>query len=485
VTKTAEQKKVVDMLEGLATVGGKLTAEEDITFEGTRLVLPERMSLKEAIKFLSDKREEEDRTVQFSRVFQYRPWDGARATWSVLKRAFGIVSQQTEVIQSFFGTQEIPPQLITIPTSTTETEQIPWGHMSLPHLAGLTLVLSGTRNKEYGQLFALQAEGPKRWRHHVQGIFNLVQWELEHNSLYRGKAIDGQEMAQFLDLTGVNPRSVVYAEETTRQLDANLWSLLRYSDKMEELGISLKRTILLEGPYGTGKTLAAFLTAQEAVATGWTFLLCRPGRDDFMTVMATARLYQPAVVFFEDVDTLADSTSDHVRELLDIVDGIQAKGTRIICVLTTNHVEQIHKGMVRPGRLDAIIHIGELDAAGLRRLVEVTVPEDLLSPSIDWNEVTESMSGYLPAFAKEAIERTVRYNVARNHGAVTKLDTDDFVAAAVGLRPQLELMEGAKDKKEANKLSDALSTVVAETMEGFALVRDDNKDHYVLKKENA
>src|SRR6185436_54082 len=97
-----------------------------------------------------------------------------------------------------------------------------------------------------------------------------------------------------------------------------VWTLLEHTQRMRELGMPLKRAVLFEGDYGTGKTLGAFLTAQIAVDNGWSFHYCRPGRDNIEEVMQTARLYQPSVVFFEDVDTLTESGDrDTVSRLLD------------------------------------------------------------------------------------------------------------------------------------------------------------------------
>jgi transitional endoplasmic reticulum ATPase len=36
--------------------------------------------------------------------------------------------------------------------------------------------------------------------------------------------------------------------------------------------------------------------------------------------------------------------------------------------MTTNHKDEIHKGMLRPGRLDAIIEIGAMDRPGVEKL---------------------------------------------------------------------------------------------------------------------
>lgn len=450
-------------IAALERVGGKLTAEEDVLFQGTKLVIPERMNLADAAKFIMTKIEEDESEMHFARTFQFRPWDGARATMWALKKAFGMVASKAQM--GMFG--PIPPSLIDIPVSVTETEQVPWGDLIIPVLPGLTFTLTGEYHPELGPLFALHALGPRKHRFSVEGVFKLVQHELETNSIYRGKAIDGQDKAQFIDTRGIDPDKVVYSDEVMSQLEANVWSLLEYSDEMRELGVSLKRAVLLEGPFGTGKTLAGFLTAKRAIEAKrpWTYIYCRPGRDDLDRVVATARLYQPAVVFVEDVDAIAASDEgdgDAVARLLDLFDGIQAKDTEILMVLTTNHPELIHKGMVRPGRLDAVIHIGALDTAGVEKLAHAVIDNKLLERNIDWNKVGLAMDGFLPAFVKEALERALRYNLSRNKGRATKLNTDDFVNAALGLRPQLDLMENADETGRPDALSVALARVVSE-----------------------
>lgn len=462
------------LMQTLAALGGKLAGEEDIVFQGKKLVIPEDMTLTDADEFIHEKIKEDERTVNFSRVFNYRPLDGARATMNALKKAFGMVSQRG--VPSFFG--EIPPQLIDVPISPTETEQVPWGGIGVVHLPGCTFYLGGTKHKEFGDVFQIRAEGPRKYRFHVEGIFRLIDEELKTNSIYRGKAIDGQ--LQFLDLDGVDPSKVIYSQEVRAQLDANVWALIRHSLKAQELGIPLKRAVLLEGPFGTGKTLAAYLTAQVAVQHGWTFVMCRPGRDDFYDTMSLARLYQPAVVFLEDMDGI--SSDEDVVRLLDIFDGLQAKSTRILCCLTTNHVERIHKAMVRPGRLDAIIHVGALDAAGLQRLVEVTVDPDLLDPKIDWKKVTAAMDGFMPAFAREVIDRTKRFALAAT-GDVSRLSTDDFVHAANGLRQHLAIMNAASEGQIKDSLTTALGAVVKGVVSNVTnetVVKDGEYVNYTL-----
>lgn len=465
-----------DAIEQLARLGGMLTAEEDVLFRGKQLIIPETMDLHKAVDFLRAKIREDEESMSFDRKFPFRPWDGARATYQAIKRAFGMVRQVGT--PGFWGME--PPSLITINVGPDQTEQVPWGGLKVPMIENTTFYLGGYADKEMGTLFRITAEGPRKNRFLVEGLFKLVQEELETNSMFRGKAFDGQEEPKFLDLSSVRRDKVIYSEDVETQLEANVWALMRWTDKMEALGVPLKRAVLFEGPYGTGKTLGAYLTAQVAQEAGWTFIYCRPGRDSLEQVMATARLYQPACVFFEDIDTLASSNEeDHIAKLLDIFDGIQAKGTKIVCVLTTNHVEELHKGMLRPGRLDAIIHIGSLDATGYERMVRALVPEGQLADEIDWPAVAASMAGFLPAFAREAIDRAVRYNLARGHGTPSAITTSDLVGASEGLRPQLQLMEDAADKPQVNALGEAFSAVVekaaSSAVNGVPLV-DQNRD---------
>lgn len=465
--ETDQDRAMQEALIQLAKLGGSLSHDDDIMFDGKKYILPESVDLGGAIDYLIQKRDEDEEEMDFRKSYKYRPLDGARATSNAIKRAFGF--SIAKPIFTMFGKQN--PQLRDIPISATETEQVPWGQLALPSLPGAVVMLSAAQDPEYGTIFHLVVKSPRKWRHHIQGFFKLVEDELQKNSIYRGKAIDGQEEPQFIDLTGVDPDDVVYTQDTMRQLEANVWSPIKHADELAKLGQPGKRSVLFEGPYGTGKTLGAYITAQVAVANGWTFIMCRPGRDNLDEVMQTARIYQPSVVFFEDLDTVAINQGDeHITRLLDTFDGIQAKGTRMLLVLTTNHVERIHKGMVRPGRLDAVIHVGAMDRPGVEKLTRRVIGP-ALADDVDFDAFFEACGprmrpdgvmseGFMPAFVKEALDRAVRYSVSRNAGELSLIGTDDLVAAAEGLRPQLDLMEGASDAAPTNTMDRAFSQIV-------------------------
>lgn len=484
-TLTTDRKRAsnatAEILRNLAKLGGRVHHDDDITYSGDKLIIPTTMSIETAIKFLTKKHQELEKHTSYSKTFNYRPWDGAYCMWNVFKRTFGAVGHRGTM--GMFGPN--PPQMLTIATGYDSEEQVPWGVFELPLLPGVTFESSQTNHPEFGPLFALTAEGPKKYAAEVQGIFMLVEEELKTNSMYRGKAFDGQTMPEFMDLSGVDPNQVVYSREVMTQLEVNVWAQLRHTEQFVKQGIPLKRAVLIHGPYGTGKTLAAILTGQEAVANKWTFIKGRPGRDDLAFVMQTARLYQPAVVFYEDVDKVADAetlSENGISRLLDDFDGIGAKDTRILMVLTTNHPERIHKGMARPGRLDAMIEIDELDVEGTAKLVQCRVA-DKLADEIDWEAVFLASQGYKPAFVTEFADRAIRYALVRSGGNPdgVKLETEDLVFAATGLRPQFDVMTEAKDRHVRPELEQALAstikTVVRENLDERVLVSEENGAH--------
>jgi transitional endoplasmic reticulum ATPase len=465
-------------LEQLAILGGKLTTAEDVIFQGTKYVLPKGTTLQDGVSFLEKRIADEENDVRFSRTFPYRPHDGARATALAIREFAGFTLGKT--LHSFFGRQL--PQLIDVKTGPGEheREQVPWGAMQIPGIKGMTIHLTEDRDAELGRVFVIIAEGPRKYRWHIEGLFNLVTKYLQTQSIYKGKAIDGAE--QFIDVSKVSPDDVVYTESVQRRLEGDVWSFIRYEGVLEQLGQDGKYAVLFEGPYGTGKSLAALLTAQIATEHNWTFLMCRPGRDNLVTTLEMARMYQPAVVFAEDVDTMAGPQSGNTIERhLDMLDGIKAKGMKLLTVFTTNHAEDIHKGMLRPGRIGAVISIGAMDRAGVEKLGRRVIGE-ALDPSTDWDEVFARCTGYMPAFVREVFDRSVRYAITLNKGVLGEIGTEAICLAADGLRDQYRLMEGAREDAVNADLTTSLSAVVSRAIEGVRVVDADNDEitSYVL-----
>jgi ATPase family protein associated with various cellular activities (AAA) len=449
------------VLENLQKLGELTVKDDSIQFDGDKIVLPKRFDgdLLGAASFLEQIHEAEETEFSFGRTFKYRPWDGAAAFQRALYSTFGTTGLG-KATQSFFGSR--PPQLVSVAVGHGKNIQVPWGEVNMPALDG-TFTLGGAMDQEYGLLFRLNVTAPRKYRAKLEAFFDIVQGELEERSIYRGNAFNGAEEPEFLDLSWVNEDKVVYSEEVSAQLDANIWSLIKYTDEMKALNIPMKRAVLLEGPFGTGKSLAGALTAKLAKENGWTFILARPGKDDLFEVLNTAKLYAPAVVQFEDIDTIAKGGSDQqISSLLDALDGIGNKGNGVVAMFTTNYVEKIQKAVMRPGRIDSIIHIGHLDRKGVEKLIKSVVDPSILG-EIDYDVVYAQTEKFLPAFVTEAVNRATRYALSRNGGKRAPIGTEDIVNAAIGLQRQLELMDAAKEGADQAPTLDSAFKGIART----------------------
>jgi hypothetical protein len=445
------------VLATLDELGGMTVTDQSIIYTGDKVMLPSNFegNLNGAIDYLIEVRDNEEQTYDFTREFNYRPWDGAAAFSRAMQRVFG-TSGIGKTIHTFFGSH--PPQLRSIPVSHNENQQVPWGQIKFGQLDA-TFALGATGSEEFGVIFQISVEAPRKHRRRIEGFLTVVEQELKEHSIYRGRMINAsEEMPGFLNPYAVSRDKVVYSQEVLTQLQANVWTVMENAEYFRSVNMPLKRAVLLEGPYGSGKSLAGLLTAQCAVENGWTFILVRSGDDPYVA-LKTAALYAPAVVWVEDLDVLvANKSREEITGLLDALDSVSTKGKEVIAGYTTNFPDIMDKGVLRPGRLDAVIHVGQLDAVGHEMLIKATIPSAILDPLVNYEEVVEALEGYLPAFTVEAAQRAFRYAVARSGGQPESITTTDLVNAAKGLRPQFDMASGAGEAKHGKATIDSLVT---------------------------
>lgn len=477
--KSPQEEAKEEAFRLLGRLGDHRVDNDDILVEGMQFVIPEVYAedLGAAADFLLEVEEEQEKPHQFTRQFKARPYDGAMATMNTLKDLFGSEGIGKTKFNFFEG--PTPPEMVSVPIGPKDSAQVPWGLIQFDLLRG-ELRLDSWRHPELGFLFQLFVTAPKKFKGYVEGLFEAIQNELDMNSIYRGKAIDGQEMPEFMDLSGVDPSEIIYPEAVEVQLRAQVWGLIDQYNRQKKLRLPMKRAILLAGDYGTGKTEAARLTALKAIAANprWTFIHVRPGHDDLGLALSTARLYQPSIVFIEDIDThAAVGDKDAVSWILEKFDGISSKGTEIMMLMTTNYPKHIVKGMLRPGRMDGIINFVGFDTDAVHKLIEALVPVELLAKDLDWEKIGKASTGLTPAFVREMIDRAKRYAlVALDTDAAFKLDTDAFVDSALGLQEQLQLMNDAGEAKPRDPLSEAFKAQIANVLESTRFVDGDGDE---------
>ena len=468
-TQVAQKQLYRKALEELDKIAGQTFNDDKVRFEGNAIILPEGTTMLENAHFLAKLSKEMEEPTGFQRKYSYRPWDVAYNMQRTFKRVFGAVSHS--------GTWLSPPTLIEIPSGPNEVVQVPQGTFSIPHLPDVEFSVGSEMDTDWGYVGVVHAYGPKREAGRINAVLSLIGEELAENSLYRGKAIIHGEMPRFIDTEGIDPDKIVYAQEVQDAIDTHIMARLDYPEALARLGRKFRSKILLEGEYGVGKTEALNLAAKRAAQREITFIMVpKDQQHDLLEAMRTARMYAPAVVAFEDVDTVggAEQESGRISAVLDAFDGSQAKLSEgVMVLLTTNHVQTLHAGMVRPGRIDTIIHISAPDAIGIQKIIEANLNPEQIDPDMRWADVAAAMEGYHPAFIVQAASNSVGNALMRqarsNDGKIDEtaivVSTDDLRQAGYELRRQWDIHRGAKEGADENRLDDALRSTLTPTVE--------------------
>jgi transitional endoplasmic reticulum ATPase len=378
-TKTGEER-LEEQMEEFKSVGIEST--------GTKIVLPEGMDLTTGIEWLKRHRQELEEEVSVNEVIKAYPLDAALALAKVLHRRFGWAHMKA-VDMGFFGKR--PPVMVGVPTSVDTSEQVPWGRMEIPGIDGYIETNIG-RGDGGMPVMRLGGEVRRKNEKEVHEIAAQVRKVVREESIYRGKAIridfpddgddfDPSQAPKFLDISQVRPEELVFSADLDRLIRTALFVPIEKTEMCRRHQIPLKRGILLEGPFGTGKTLTAWVTARKAQESGWTFLYLSSVAD-LSKAVQFAKQYAPCVIFAEDIDSIGKDRTSMVNRLLNVIDGVESKSSELIVVLTTNAVTEINQALLRPGRLDAVVSVRAPDAGAVERLIRL-YSRDLLRKDED------------------------------------------------------------------------------------------------------
>jgi len=439
-----------------AATGTKLEFESvGIARRGVEIIVPEKMSLAEARVWLSRREAEENQKVAVHETIDAFPLEGALALAKALARTFGFTSNVPT--PSFFG--ERPPTMVGVEVAVGRTEQVPLGRIEVPAWEG-GYVQTGFETKDGRLIFSFSGEVRQRFKDQVRELAQLTRKIVREESIYRGQAIrvkfpdDVEESSPsdcptFIDVAGVREEELIFGAEVRRAVNTSLFTPIEHTERCRRFKIPLKRGVLLEGPYGTGKTLTAYVSAKKAVENGWTFIYLS-SVSELETAIHFAKNYQPALIFAEDIDRVMDGERDEdMDKILNTIDGVDTKDMELIVCLTTNHVDHIEPAMMRPGRLDAVITVHPPDAKAAIELVRLYA-RGKLDPNEDMTGVGERLDGQIPAVIREAVERSKLAAVSRMKGGEDLLlRASDLEFAADEMLHHLKLMMPKPEDKRS------------------------------------
>lgn len=460
----------------------------DIERGGSKIVLPEGMSLDDGMEWLRRKKIEEDRDVAINEEVNAFPLDGAYALARAISRKYGFTGLVPT--PSFFGPR--PPVMIGVPVSTTENVQVPWGRMEIPGIQGY--IQTGVTVKDDKAIFIIGGVVRQKYKAEIAELARLTRELVANESIYRGKAIRVKfpnvndenfdpvtNAPKFLDFSNAKTNELVFSEDVKTKINDSVFVPIEKTQQCREFKIPLKRGILLEGPYGTGKTLTAYVTAKKAVDNQWTFIYLE-SVSQLRQAIFFAQQYGKSVIFAEDIDTvLKGNRNDEMNGILNTIDGVDTKTSEIIVVLTTNHIENINPAMLRPGRLDAVITVSPPDAKAAERLIRLYA-RGLLAADEGIEHVCKQLDGKIPAIIREVVERSKLSALSRlKEGEEMRITEIDLMHAAKSMLNQMELTN-PKNKEPENPLKVFGEAVGKEVVVGLVssqLAKELTKNHTV------
>ncbi|WP_227353690.1 CDC48 family AAA ATPase [Haladaptatus salinisoli] len=216
-------------------------------------------------------------------------------------------------------------------------------------------------------------------------------------------------------------------EDAKSQVKESIEWPLSSPEKFDRMGIDPPSGVLLYGPPGTGKTLMAKAVANETnanfISVRGPQLLSKWVGESEKAIRQTfrkARQVSPTVIFFDELDSLAPGRSQDVgsnvservvNQLLTELDGLEDKGD-VMVIGATNRPDMIDPALIRSGRFDRLVMIGQPDDEGREQILKIHTDDTPLAPDVSLRELAEMTDGYvgsdLESIAREAAIEALR-----------------------------------------------------------------------------
>ncbi len=201
--------------------------------------------------------------------------------------------------------------------------------------------------------------------------------------------------------------------------------------------------VLLYGPPGCGKTMIARAVAHECKAT---FTEVRAAEildryigvaeDRIASVFEQARQQRPAVLFFDEIEALAQrrqfdsarSVNTVVSTLLTEMDGFDTRNEGILLLGATNIPWSLDSAFRRPGRFDRTLFVPPPDKIARKFILKNLLEERPVSKLLNVDAIVARTSGFSGADLASLVEAAVDYAIDSSlmPGAEPMLTDDHF-----------------------------------------------------------
>jgi len=210
--------------------------------------------------------------------------------------------------------------------------------------------------------------------------------------------------------------------------------------------------VLLVGPPGTGKTLLAKASAGEAgvpffETSGAEFveMFVGVGAARVRDLFEQARKAAPAMVFIDEIDAIGSSRADGavrfgvndereqtLNQLLAEIDGFKSSsGAPVIIMAATNRPEVLDPALLRAGRFDRQIAVGNPDLAGRIQILRIHSRGLKLAPDFDVERAARMTPGFSGADLENVMNEAALHASRRNAEAIGLADFEAAIERVV------------------------------------------------------
>jgi len=251
-------------------------------------------------------------------------------------------------------------------------------------------------------------------------------------TLERTRTVDLEKVpVTFADVAGVDE-----AKDEVREIV----EFLKDPERFATIGGRIPRGILLVGPPGTGKTLLARSMAGEAgvpfiSSSGSDFveMYAGVGAARVRRLFRDARRYKACIIFIDELDAVGrnrggSSLSHEEREqtlnqLLVEMDGF-TQSESIIIVAATNRPDILDPALLRPGRFDRQVVVGNPDIRGREQILRVHARKVALEPGVDMRAIARGTPGFSGADLANLVNEAALSAARVGRAAVGTRDLD-------------------------------------------------------------
>ena len=237
----------------------------------------------------------------------------------------------------------------------------------------------------------------------------------------------------FNDVAGV--------EEAKEEVE-EVVEFLKDPKKFSRLGGKIPRGCLLVGQPGTGKTLLARAIAGEAGVPFFTIsgsdfveMFVGVGASRVRDMFEQGKKHSPCIIFIDEIDAVGrsrgaglgggnDEREQTLNQLLVEMDGFDTN-EGIILIAATNRPDVLDPALLRPGRFDRQVVVGNPDIIGREAILKVHIKKISTGPDVKLRTIARGTPGFSGADLANLINESALLAARKNKRVVTMSDVEE------------------------------------------------------------